>query len=120
MANKCENCIHDGVCWYQDMYGYSEDNCNMFKDKSLFVELPCAIGDEIWYCNLGLNEVCPAKIIKIELNYYTPHNLFWIMIEYKSILIGKHESVLHEPEFKELCFKSKEAAENKLKEYEEK
>ena len=46
--SKCENCIHDEVCWYQDMYGYSEDNCERFKDKSLYIEPPCELGIKVY------------------------------------------------------------------------
>ena len=41
--SKCENCIHGGAChlWCK---GYAV-SCDNFKDKSLFVELPCKVGD---------------------------------------------------------------------------
>lgn len=126
--SKCESCIHYDVCCemitkHNKSFFVCGDEGNEgqhYKDKSIVVELPCKVGDEVWYCQLGTSEVCQAKVIKIDINYYTPHNPFWFTIEYNSNLIGLHESVLHEPEFKELCFKSKEAAEKKLKEYEEK
>ena len=38
---KCENCIHYDVC-YKHMWC---EDCNDFKDKSLFVELPCRCKD---------------------------------------------------------------------------
>ena len=57
---KCENCIHDQVC---EMIGTGTmmGTCSKYKDKSLFVELPCEIGSKIylivekrarhWYAN---------------------------------------------------------------------
>ena len=46
--SKCENCIHYDVC---EMFGnirYREEHsCRTFKDKSLFVELPCKVGDKV-------------------------------------------------------------------------
>ena len=131
---KCENCIHFDMCAEliaryhkakkeQVVFFMCEDeteklNCPHFKDKSLVVELPCKVGDEVWCCQLGINEVCRAKIIKIELNYYTPSNPYRITIEFYSELIGKHEALFVETDFKEWCYKSKEQAEEKLKEIE--
>lgn len=41
---ECRDCIHYEVCEYKgDML------CDYFKDKSLFVELPCKVGDEVWF-----------------------------------------------------------------------
>lgn len=40
---ECRDCIHYEVCEYKgDML------CDYFKDKSLFVELPCKVGDTVW------------------------------------------------------------------------
>ena len=41
---ECRDCIHYEVCEYKgDML------CDYFKDKSLFVELPCKVGGTV-YC----------------------------------------------------------------------
>lgn len=61
---KCEDCIHFDKCsdTYEYIFGNKYENeveniCNTFKDKSLFVELPCKVGDKvyviadgIWHC----------------------------------------------------------------------
>lgn len=44
-CDKCENCICNPVC---DHNKYGFENCNNFKDKSLCVELPCKVDDEVW------------------------------------------------------------------------
>ena len=41
--SKCENCYHYGFYCIKN-YG----NCNHYKDKSLIVELPCKVGDEVY------------------------------------------------------------------------
>lgn len=48
MDNKmktCKDCIHFEVCCYVDMF---LPPCDSFKDKSKFIELPCAIGDTVY------------------------------------------------------------------------
>ena len=51
----CKNCIHYDVCHVCEMSDcdipYNDDDiylCEDFKDRSLFVELPCKIGDKIY------------------------------------------------------------------------
>jgi hypothetical protein len=58
MENKCENCIHNDVC---DHNKYGWENCNNYKDKSLCVELPCKVGDTVYWYNMG-GEIVEAKI----------------------------------------------------------
>ena len=45
--SKCENCVHDQVC---EMIGTGTlmGTCSEYKDKSLFVELPCKVGDKVY------------------------------------------------------------------------
>lgn len=38
----CENCIHANVC------GEKNKVCQNFKDKSFFIELPCAVGTAVY------------------------------------------------------------------------
>lgn len=49
---KCENCIHYDACKkISDVHGLAFGNspfCDRFKDKSLFVELPCKIGETVY------------------------------------------------------------------------
>ena len=45
----CKNCLHAPVCKkLPKMPGAIVAECNEFKDKSRFVELPCKIGDTVW------------------------------------------------------------------------
>lgn len=50
----CKDCLHADVCYMVEHYGVDltedgqEYDCNQFKDKSRFVELPCKIGDTVW------------------------------------------------------------------------
>lgn len=44
----CKDCIHCDVCQYKELPIIAEQ-CVDFKDKSKYIELPCKVGDEIWY-----------------------------------------------------------------------
>lgn len=49
---ECKNCVHEKVCRIREFPSIEEilkDGCNHYKDKSLFVELPCKVGDEVYY-----------------------------------------------------------------------
>lgn len=60
MAN-CKNCLSYEVCAKRKMYDNlrsktgastsSDLDCECFKDKSNFIELPCEVGDTVWYVN---------------------------------------------------------------------
>lgn len=45
----CEDCIHYYVCYE----GLDRSVCSLFKDKSKFIELPCSIGDIVYYPYAG-------------------------------------------------------------------
>lgn len=57
----CKDCVHYDVCHsriafmmdYDDINNTfindMEKRCKHFKDKSKYIELPCKVGDEIWY-----------------------------------------------------------------------
>ena len=58
----CETCVHKNVCRY-----YEPDEecraCNQFIDKSRCIELPCKVGDKVYWYNIP-GEIIEAKIIK--------------------------------------------------------
>ncbi len=44
-CNKsCQNCIHYELCCDEYEIAHAE-NCNNFKDKSKYIELPCKVGN---------------------------------------------------------------------------
>lgn len=47
----CKDCIHCDVCLL-DSYTPAND-CDYFKDKSKFLELPCAIGETVYMISTG-------------------------------------------------------------------
>lgn len=50
--NQCKDCIHYEACedWaieYGDNF-FPFNNCQVFKPKSRYIELPCAVGDTVY------------------------------------------------------------------------
>lgn len=46
----CKDCIHFEVCCYVDRF---LPICDSFKDKSKLIELPCSVGDIVYYPYAG-------------------------------------------------------------------
>lgn len=74
----CKDCIHYKVCCqkhlhvvtgmdfvYRYKYNHIERVCKDFKDRSRFVELPCKVGDTVYFNNVHLRY---AKVIAIYID----------------------------------------------------
>ena len=44
----CADCIHHTVCMWQHCPQDQSEHCQFYKDKSLFVELPCKVGTKVY------------------------------------------------------------------------
>lgn len=68
--NTCENCIHGSHCSICDVMG--DDFCCVgFKDRSKFVELPCKVGDTVYYfVNDNLSEYCEVSVAGFHIDKY--------------------------------------------------
>ena len=71
----CKDCVHYEVCkdyvesvldglQYNDSQ-MNGDDCAFFKDRSRFVELPCKVGDTVYFNNVHLRY---AKVIAIYID----------------------------------------------------
>ena len=50
MNKTCADCIHYDLCLPNSQaYGFKMKVCVKFKDKSRFIELPCAVGDVVYF-----------------------------------------------------------------------
>lgn len=73
MTYGCEeDCIYFELCQFFDGKYYSPCDCDFFKDRSQFVELPCKVGDTVFVVEKIAEE---WKIIKdhvetIGIGYY--------------------------------------------------
>lgn len=77
---------------------------------------PCKVGDEVFFNFAELNETCPAKVVAIYLNSYTPSMPLWVTIRYDSNLIGRHEVKISADVFRLVCHYTQEEAEKALAE----
>ena len=107
----CKGCQYDkedGSC------DYAEREADYLLENGVIVP-PCKVGDVVYFYKAEINEICPAKVIKITNNYYMPSMPLWITIEYESKLIGRQSCEMASDVFKLLCHTKKEQAEAKLK-----
>ena len=112
----CKDCIHYKVCCqkhlhvvtgmdfvYRYKYNHIERVCKDFKDRSRFVELPCSLGDEVFYFDTA-GRIYTSKITQFI------HGSTGLLLDsdvmFNSNLVGKR------------FFFSREAAEQALKERE--
>lgn len=72
----CKDCVHYDVCCRlikpSEFIEINEqaDDCNLFKDKSRFIKLPCRVGETVYYIKSAFSylEAPKAEIVrKIEL-----------------------------------------------------
>lgn len=100
----CKDCAHYEACEFNSFfYGgkHGEEKfkeyensmliefaCQNFKDKSRFVELPCTVGDRLYYANKTLNEVCEATVVRIDINYIEEPYI-WLTLDYLTSRVGK-------------------------------
>lgn len=122
----CKNCIHDEICPVWDDYndepckdGYRGfcHNYDKFKDKSLIVELPCRVGEEIYVLN---KENIPQRMIldKPDIRCYCPKEDFLCKAscdDMKHCYCAYHFNY-DGSDIGEKVFRTKEEAEEKLKE----
>jgi hypothetical protein len=71
--SKCENCIHYECCcdWVssEDLKDLGTgENCATYKDKSLLVELPCALYGTIYWVDKRYNRVCKLEVVGIKIS----------------------------------------------------
>ena len=117
--SKCENCIHADVCLDIEKgikaianISIKHTGCEYFKDKSLFVELPCKVGDKLFV----LSPMRDKRILQF-INEYLCTS---ISIKKRSITVY-HEmdgyiKIFKQTDFGKTVFLTKESAEAKLKE----
>ena len=73
--NICKNCIKEDVCkvaedfYKEPVYGMYIEDCDYFKDRNRFIELPCKVGDTVYYiAGLSRKIIKPAIVKEIIIN----------------------------------------------------
>ena len=75
----CKDCVHVEVCKFKDLPAPLSDSyireseciekrCGDFKDRSRFVELPCKLGDTVYYFN-SAGEIYSQKVSGFIVNF---------------------------------------------------
>lgn len=87
----CKDCVHYEACcnWTEEEHGAmeimtAEDGCDYFQDKSKFIELPCKVGDTVYYLTLELNnetknferKIKTTTVVCIKIDY--SEAVYWL------------------------------------------
>lgn len=66
MNKTCADCIHYELCLPNSQaYGSKLKPCGKYKDKSRFIELPCAVGDTLWVV-WSYTKSCPKGVYPVK------------------------------------------------------
>lgn len=67
----CKDCIHSGVCKWNCVPPLAEQ-CEDFKNKDRFVELPVKVGQTVWcILNRAKPQKFQIKIVSMTENFYS-------------------------------------------------
>ena len=68
--STCKDCLYGDNCSICEVMG--DDFCCVgFKDKSKFIELPCKVGDTVYYfVNDNLSEYCEVSVAGFHIDKY--------------------------------------------------
>lgn len=92
MRDKLIELIDDFIYSVDVKRWYSEELDEKLSDHLLasgVIVPPVSVGQTVWFFSSVLEEVCEAKVVKIEINLYT-NPILWFEFEYFSKLIGTH------------------------------
>lgn len=118
---SCKECLHVEVCpfkRYRVEKDRMEKRCSFFKDRSRFVELPCKVGDTLYFNNVNLRN---AKVIAIYVD--ASGGMFDLDIATNVETVAGYKHFINKDyTFEDIgkrLFLTKEAAKQALKEREE-
>lgn len=120
----CKDCIHYDVCLSRISFGMDcddvtgkdiediEKRCKKFAEKALFIELPCKVGDKIFFIIDGHDEVHMDIITEVTTRSYS--DLF-LGLKTPSYFSGLQISKFPFEAFGKMFFSTYEEAEKALK-----
>ena len=105
----CRDCIHYEACLsvYMDLKGHNFP-CPQFKDRSRFVELPCKLGDTVYFVLRSFDG-------KMRIN---PEKVCYFTIDANELRIHTTAGYFTERDMNDGVFFTRERAEQVLKERE--
>ena len=120
---SCKDCVHVEVCRFTDLPAplsdsyireseYIEKRCGNFKNRSRFVEVPCAVGDTVYVIEniAGEEKIIQDSVETIGIGYYADGVELY---QFDGIKIDGYFS-----DFGKTVFLTREEAEQALKERE--
>lgn len=112
MSKTCNNCLHRELC---NVHGYIDaDECACFKDKSRYIELPCAVGDVVYFDCCGYHDSAEIDGIHIDAQGIS---FTWVQYDVGvDITELWDEGEFDIEEIGKTVFLTKEEAEQKIKE----
>ena len=118
----CKDCVHVEVCCEKNLhvavgmniiprfkYKRIEQECKNFQDRSLFVELPCKVGDTVYFILRSFDG-------KMRIN---PEKVCYFTIDANELRIHTTAGYFTERDMNDGVFFTRERAEQALKEREE-
>ena len=80
----CKKCIHYNVCCeLMAQLHWKPELCRSFKDRNRFVELPCKLGDSIFYIHRssqGNNYILKADVLGVIVSIYEEFKRIYLRI----------------------------------------
>lgn len=61
----CNDCLYAEMCNDHLCYGFTFEGCTQCKDRSRFVELPCKVGDTVYFADDAI--MLPAEVDTIRI-----------------------------------------------------
>lgn len=109
----CKDCMHNEVCCDEYELAHAE-NCNNFKDKSKYIELPCKVGDMVYaYCK-AVNQTVGYSVEDIHIDDEKTRFFATAFDVYFNEFLDDKEFL--EDDIGKTVFLTKSEAEQKLKE----
>lgn len=66
--SNCKECVHETLCKYNDgvnLWCKNDYVCPRFKDKALNVQLPCKVGDTVYYYSFFSSAIIEGTVQRI-------------------------------------------------------
>lgn len=111
---SCKDCIHFKACnhWLskenQQLLSEEGHICEHFKDRNKFVELPCKVGDTVYFIKYAFNFLQTPKVEKIQK----------IEIYDIDVIFRTKSRAFNDKAINDMVFLSREEAEKALEERE--
>lgn len=110
----CKDCLHCGICNKKSL---ELKNCLEFKDRSKFVELPCKVGDTMYYIASKYDKHKKTTVDYVNTGIVSDILFGKTMIPHIAVFDEEHKCTIVDTkeELGKIAFFTKEEAEQALK-----